>query len=135
MNDLAAIIWAFMSPILLSLGSILGPIIAVWLAAKVTSLMNISDANKRKELEEKLRDALHQSALNGLKYAAAKYAGRLHGFGFLDLVQPEILSTATEYIRNKNPDATDAFNLSDRDLHEIIMTKIPDVKALLETSK
>ncbi|CAN7329303.1 hypothetical protein LJR231_001803 [Phyllobacterium sp. LjRoot231] len=124
-------VWEIVQPIAVVLGTTVGPIIGLWIAKQVITLLNITEATKSQELEDRLREALHASAMNALKYAAAK-AG-------LPPVALAATSSAVRdaitYIKTKNPDAIDAFGLSDKALQEIILSKLPEVNAILASAK
>lgn len=129
-NSFWYVIWGIIQPIATTIATIVGPVLAVWLSAKLASFLNISDEVKRQEIEEKLRKALHESALNGLKYAFSIHGKESQGLP--SLLKSEIINTAVRYVMDKNPDATAAFHLNDTSLKEIIISKIPDVKAILD---
>lgn len=66
--------------------------------------------------EKMLRDALHQSAENGLRYALTRGAGP---------ASAEVLAQATRYVKDKNPETLRKLGVSDNDLGDIIKTKVP----------
>lgn len=121
-------IWLIVQPVMVMLVSTVGPILVTWLAAKLAALLQSTDEAKRKEIEERLRVALHTSAFNALKYAASRAGIQLPDA--LSVASPSVVD-AIDYIRSKNPDAIDAFNLSNEQLAEIVISKLPDVKAIL----
>ncbi|MBZ9653566.1 hypothetical protein [Phyllobacterium lublinensis] len=121
-------IWVILQPVIVMLVSTVGPILITWLAAKLAFLLQSTDEAKRNEIEERLRVALHTSAFNALKYAASRSGIQLPDM--LSSASPAVLS-AIDYIRSKNPDAVDAFKLSNEQLAEIVISKLPDVKAII----
>lgn len=125
-------IWTIVQPIVVTLASVIGPAIAVWLAAQVSRLLSVTDEVKRKELEERLRNALHEAASNGLKYALSKYGLGSAASIATALASPTTVEAAIQYIRDKNPEAAAAFNLRDEDLKQIVLSKVPDVTAIVE---
>ncbi|MEK1890800.1 MAG: hypothetical protein AAAB35_25205 [Phyllobacterium sp.] len=121
-------IWQIVQPVVVMLVSTAGPILVTWLAAKLAALLQSTDEAKRKEIEERLRLALHTSAFNALKYAASRAGIQLPDA--LSSISPAVVD-AIDYIRSKNPDAIDAFKLSNEQLAEIVISKLPDVKAII----
>jgi len=128
-------VWTIVQPVVALLVATIGPVIVGWLAARLAALIRTSDENTQKALEAQLREALHQSALNALKYASAKYGLGLAGAAIeltgKSIIDSKVMTEALKYIRNKNPDAVYAFNLDDKALSEIVLSKVPDVKAIL----
>lgn len=121
-------IWTVVQPVVAILVMTVGPALVGWIATRLASFLNAADEAKRKELEQQLSSALHQSALNALKFALAKL-----GVGIpadLQIAAP-VIKEAIDYVRSKNPDAIDAFDLDDTALGEIILSKVPDVKAIV----
>lgn len=100
-TEILSVLLQVSAPLLLALATVLGTIVtraaSKYLDAKTTKI---------------LRDGLHDSAANGLKYAIAKG------------VKPsDILATATEYVKTKNPDTVKKLRVSDTDIKDIIRTK------------
>jgi hypothetical protein len=121
-------LWAIVQPIVVLLVSVVGPVLVAWIGARLASLLKIADENQRKDLEQKFSDALHQSALNALKFSMSKLGVSLPTQ--LDVRSP-VVKEAIDYVRSKNPDAVDAFRLTNTQLAEIIMSKAPDVLATI----
>lgn len=119
-------IWTIVQPLVVLLVSIVGPVLVTWIAVRLTSLLNIQDESKRKEVEKQVRDALHNSALNGLQYAMTR-AGLPAGV----LPNAGIIQDAIDYIRTKSPDTAEQAGVDDDDLTQIILSKVPDVFAKL----
>lgn len=99
-----------------------GPVIVVWLSAKLAGVLKITDETKRKEMEEKIRDALHASAANGLRYALTKA-----GLPVTAQPTPEILNMALEYVMEKNPETVNQLGASPKDVKDIILSKAPSI--------
>lgn len=76
-------------------------------AARVSDWLNLKN-------EKLLRDALHQSAENGLRYALTNGAGPK---------SQEVIAAATRYVKNKNPETLKRLGVSDNALTDIIKTK------------
>jgi hypothetical protein len=125
-------IWAIVQPLIVLLVSTVGPLLVAWISARLIALLNIQNENQKKDLEQKFSAALHQSAYNALKFAVGKLGVTIPDT--LDVGSPLIVE-AIDYIRMKNPDAVDAFSLDNVDLAEIIMSKAPDVAAVLAQAR
>lgn len=117
-------LWSILQPVVVLAVGTLGPIIVGWLAYKLSNLLNVQDENKRKELEAKIRDALHASALNAVKFAATKW-NWIPAVGAT--VPRQIIEEAIDYIRTKNPDTADQAGVDDHDLEQIVLSKVPDI--------
>jgi len=89
------------APILLAIATAVGAVIA-------NAARKYLDAKTAKVL----RDALHDSAANGLKYAIAK-----------GVPASAVLQTATDYVKAKNPDAVKKLRVSDNTIKDIVRTK------------
>ncbi|MGE3305030.1 MAG: hypothetical protein AB7I52_03585, partial [Rhizobiaceae bacterium] len=71
-----------------------------------------------------IRDALHASALNAVKFAATKW-NWIPAVGAT--VPRQIVEEAIDYIRTKNPDTADQAGVDDYDLEQIVLSKVPDI--------
>ncbi|MBP2460158.1 MULTISPECIES: hypothetical protein [unclassified Rhizobium] len=49
--------------------STIGPVLVTLIAARLIAVLKVADEMQKLEIEARLRDALHQSAVNGLKLA------------------------------------------------------------------
>lgn len=114
-------LWSIVQPVVVLLVSTVGPVLVTWISARLISLLKVSDDAKRAEVEARLRDALHQSAMNALKYALAKSGATP------SLIGSTLISEAVRYVEDKNPEALDKLNVSSDGLREIIMSKVPDL--------
>jgi hypothetical protein len=121
-------IWSIVQPLVVLFVSIVGPVLVTWVGARLVAFLQVADEAKRKEIEQRVSQALHQSAANALKFAMAKLGVAMPTS--LDIRSPIVLE-AIDYVRSKNPDAVDAFGLDDGSLAEIIMSKVPDVMATI----
>ncbi|CCF19183.1 exported protein of unknown function [Pseudorhizobium banfieldiae] len=115
-------IWTIVQPVIVLLISTVGPVLVAWLSARLIALLKVSDENQKAALEAKLRDALHQSAANALKYALVR-AGLPAGAH----VAGAVIDEAMRYVEEKNPDALDKLGVHSEALREIIMSKVPDL--------
>ncbi|MDZ7926127.1 MAG: hypothetical protein U5L46_02970 [Agrobacterium sp.] len=115
--------WTIVQPVIVLLVSTVGPVLVTWISARVISLLKITDEKQRIEIESKLRDALHQSAANAVRFALAK-AGVIHVGG---QVSGAIIADAARYVIEKNPDAIAKLGVNTKALNEIIMSKLPDM--------
>lgn len=114
-------VWSIVQPLVVLLVSTVGPVLVTWLAARLLALMKISDEKQRLEIEAKLRDALHQSAANALKFAMAKTgvpAGAIGG---------AVMAEAMRYVEEKNPEALSKLDVHPDALRDIILSKVPDI--------
>jgi hypothetical protein len=116
-------LWVIVQPIVVLFVSTVGPVLATWIAAQIISLLKVSDQAKQVEIETNLRNALHQSAVNALKFAIAKANIAPAAVG------AEVISDAIRYVEEKNPDALKKLDVPTEALREIIMSKIPDLIA------
>jgi hypothetical protein len=103
MNEFALIALNIMAPLL----SVMVTIAAGVIAKKATTFLGLKN-------EKLLRDALHASAENGIKYALA----RGHGPG-----SASVIGAAVEYVKAKNPETLRKLRVSDDALKDIIRTK------------
>lgn len=114
-------LWQILQPIIVLLVSTVGPVLVTWLSARVLAVLKVSDQNKQLEIEAKLRDALHQSASNALKYALAKT-----GFN-AGIVTSAALSAAIAYVQDKNPETLQKLGVDQSALRDIIISKVPEL--------
>lgn len=115
-------VWTIVQPVVVLLFSTVGPVLVAWISARVISLLKITDEKQRIDIESKLRDALHQSAANAVRFALAK-AGVIHIGGH---VSEAIIADAAKYVIEKNPDAIAKLGVNAKALNEIIMSKLPE---------
>lgn len=118
-NGFLGDVWQIVQPIVTLFISTVGPAIVVWISARVIGLLKITDENQKLEVEAKLREALHQSALNALLYATSKYSP-----GSPSVLTSSVVGTAMDYVKEKNPDALKKLGVSDKALSEIIASKV-----------
>lgn len=125
-------VWAIVQPLVVLFLSIVAPALVTWLAVRLAGLLKISDANAQKELEAKIRTALHAAALNGLKFAMTRAGLPSVVPGVLP---PTVIAEAIGYVRTKSPDTAAQAGVGDRDLEQIILSKVPDVLATIAATK
>ena len=113
-------LWGIVSPLVMLLVSIVGPALVAWVAVRLVAVLNVNDEKAKKDIEAKVRDALHLAALNGLKFAMTKV-----GLPSGSLPSQQEINDAMAYVRSKNPDAS--ADIDDNDLEEIVMSKVPDL--------
>lgn len=117
-------VWGILQPLVSTLALVVGPVIATWISAQVIRLFNVQDLNAQKELEQKIRTALHEAAANAVKYAITLNGITLKpGSGIPEVV----IKDAIEYIRSKSPDTAAQAGLDNKGLTDIILSKVPDV--------
>lgn len=114
-------LWQIIQPVVVLLVSTVGPVLVTWISARVIALLKVSDQNKQLEIEAKLRDALHQSASNALKYALAKT-----GFN-AGVVTGTAISAAIAYVQEKNPETLEKLGVDQSALRDIIISKVPEL--------
>jgi hypothetical protein len=119
-------VWGIVFPIMSLLVTTIGPVVVGWLAKRLSDRLTLLDENSRKEFEARVRDALHHAALNALKYALTRT-----GLPVADITKPAVIAEAVDYIRSKNPDSAREAGLNNKGLEEIILSKVPDVIAIL----
>lgn len=117
-------IWQIVQPLVVLFVSIVGPVLVTWISSRVLAVLKVQDEKQKLEIEAKLREALHQSALNALKYAVTKTGVPLGVIGGAGGVT---IDAAADYVRQKNPEALAKLGVSSDALKEIIMSKVPDV--------
>lgn len=99
-----------------------------WLALKITQTLKINDAAKTAEIDQRLRDALHKAALNGLKISLGNQTGQVAGDIARSLrLDNSPLINAVSYVVDNNPEAVAKFNLGPDQLVPIVLSKLPDV--------
>lgn len=100
-----------------------------WLSYRLNRFFNIQDVEKQKQTERMIRDLLHDAVFSGVKYASTQ-------LGYtIDLNGPppkEWTDMVVGYVRSKSPDTAIAAKASDEDLKEIAISKLPDLKSLVE---
>ena len=115
-------VWTILQPVVVLLVSTVGPVLVTWLAARLLALMKISDEKQRLAIEAQLREALHQSAANALKYALTKVGMPAGG-----AIGGAVLAEALRYVEEKNPDALARLDVHTDALRDIILSKAPDI--------
>lgn len=114
---------AVFKPLIELLVITVGPILVTFLVARISKALNIRDEKQKVELENGLRNALHQSAENAIKFAV----GRLGLNAALSLdtgrIKPEVLIEAAKYVIDKNPDALKGLGVTADQLRDILTAK------------
>lgn len=116
-------LWTIVQPVVVLLVSTVGPVLVTWIAARIISLLKVTDEKQRVEIETNLRNALHQSALNAIRYAFTK-AGLPNVAGQMT---DTVLNEAVAYVTDKNPDTLRKLGVDQAALKEILLSKIPEV--------
>lgn len=116
-------LWTIVQPIVVLIVSTVGPVLGGWISFRIIGLLKVTDEKQRVEIETKLNAALHQSAVNAMKYAFAK-AG-LPAIG--GVISSGLVAEAVTYVTEKNPDALKKLGVDNKALEEIILSKIPEV--------
>lgn len=123
MREILLEILSVVRPLIELLVMVLGPVFVTWLAAKLAATLKITDEKAKADLEAKLRDALHQSAENGLRLALQKFGGRKA------VSMDTIVTLAKEYVRQNTPETLAGLGVSDDMLDSILVAKLPQVLA------
>lgn len=120
-------VWTIVQPIVVLLVSTVGPVLVTWIAASLIALLKVTDEKQRVEIEAKLREALHQSAANAIRFALSK-AGVPHGVIRIGgAINDAVLAEAAKYVAEKNPEALQKLGVDTKGLEEIILSKLPDL--------
>jgi|GEM_PF-2527296 len=122
-------VWTIVQPVIVLLVSTVGPVLVGWISARLIALLKVTDEKQRVEIEAKLREALHQSAANAIRFALSK-AGLPNVGGALN---DTLLAEASKYVIEKNPEAMQKLGVDAKGLEEIILSKLPDL--LKQTEK
>lgn len=94
-------------------------------AARIYGWLGVKAEKDQTEIEKMLRDALHQSAANGLAYALNKLKlGQTVPLGRAQ----EIATLAASYVEEKNPEAIAKLGVTAKQLNDIIFTKFKSVE-------
>lgn len=116
-------VWTIVQPVIVLLVSTVGPVLVTWISARLIALLKVTDEKQRVEIEAKLREALHQSAANAIRFALSK-AGLPNVGG---VINDTILAEASKYVIEKNPEALQKLGVDTKGLEEIILSKLPDL--------
>lgn len=116
-------VWTIVQPVIVLLVSTVGPVLVGWISARLIALLKVTDEKQRVEIEAKLREALHQSAANAIRFALSK-AGLPNAGG---VINDTILAEASKYVIEKNPEAMQKLGVDAKGLEEIILSKLPDL--------
>lgn len=116
-------VWTIVQPIVVLLVSTVGPVLVGWISARLIALLKVSDEKQRVEIEAKMREALHQSALNAIRFAFTK-AGMPSVAGHMT---DTVLNEAVAYVTDKNPEALAKLGVDQKALKDILLSKIPEV--------
>lgn len=122
-------LWAIVQPLVVLLGSIVGPVLITWISARLISLLKVADEKQQLDIQAKLRQALHDSAANALKFAIARsgITGSAIASVTASAVTSAMLRDATKYVEKKNPEALQKLGVTPDALQDIIMSKVPDL--------
>lgn len=121
-------VWTIVQPIVVLLVSTVGPVLVTWIAARLIALLKVTDEKQRVEIEAKLREALHQSAANAIRFALSKVG--LPNVG--GAINDAVLADAANYVVEKNPEALQKLGVDNKALREIILSKTPEILQALK---
>lgn len=135
MQQTLATIWSIVEPVVTLFAGIIVPIVFVWLSRKLETWLSIKTVDQQADFEAKLRDALHKSAETALKLVLVKAGatGAITASAVTDLLNasPTAMPSAVASVKTKNPDAVQFLGVSDDSIRDIIISKIPEIVALL----
>lgn len=122
-------IWSVVFPIVQLLAITVGPVLATVIATRASSLLRIKDDDARAEFEKKLREALHQAAINALKVATTRMLTADGGMTqeALGKLMLDNRGALVDYVKSKNPEAVEHFRLDNDAIMDIIKSKVPDL--------
>jgi hypothetical protein len=112
-------LWSVLQPIILVLASTVGTALAAVISAQLVRWLNIKSKNERADLEGNLRNALHQSAENGINLAKVQLSKAA-----VESVSNKAINVAIDYVKQKNPAAVRKLKVSDAALADIVKSKI-----------
>ena len=122
-------LWSIVQPLVVLLCSIVGPVLVTWISARLISLLKVADEKQQLDIQAKLRQALHDSAANALKFALARsgIAGGSIASVTASAITSAMLRDATKYVEEKNPEALQKLGVTPNALQDIIMSKVADL--------
>ena len=119
-------IYGVLSPLIQLAVMTLGPILVGWLSVKLAAVLNVKEEKDRVELERAIRDAIHASSQNAWLYALKKLGLSFNEIaGLSDNRLLETLAEAKDYVKDKNPDGLQKLGVSDKQLEDILLSKLP----------
>lgn len=127
-NILVELVGIFL-PIVQLLVTTVAPVVVGVISAQLIRKLNIEDANQKLAFEKQLRDALHASAANAVRFALTKIGGGLTPNDVLgnDSLLKELTNIAAEYVVEKNPDTLTKLGVEPKMLRDIIWSKLPNM--------
>lgn len=130
--ELGAVVWPLISLFITLVGAAIVP----FLAGRLIKRLGIENADKKAEVEAKLREALHQSGQNALMFALSK-AGYASPLSVSNLVHnapldPKVKakldavvqSAVKDYLIPKMPGTIKKTKASETDLEDIVISKL-----------
>lgn len=121
-EEIAAVFW----PLIQMAVSLLGPVLITWLSVRLAAVLNVKEEKDKAALEKQLRDSLHAASQNAWMFALKKLNLSFTDLGKLpggDLVK--VIDMAKEYVADKNPDSIQKLGVTDSQLEDILLTKLP----------
>lgn len=111
--------------VVLALGTVITAIAGV-VALRINTFFGIKNVEQQKQVDKVTRDILHDAVWSGVKFALQKTGVTLTPG---EIPDTKFIDAAMEYVHTKNPDV--AAKIPDIDLHEIVVSKIPDLIKML----
>lgn len=119
-------LYGILSPLLQLLVLTVGPILVTWLSVRLSAVLNVKEEKDKAELEKAIRDAIHASAQNAWMFAMKKLGvsfTELKAMGDQQLFQT--LMEARRYVKDKNPEGLEKLGVTDKQLEDILLSKLP----------
>ncbi|MBY7649598.1 MAG: hypothetical protein C4617_03770 [Candidatus Liberibacter europaeus] len=108
-------------PIVTLLVSVFAPILIKCIAQPLICLLRVTEESKQLEIENILRNSLHQSASNAIKFAMSKLQTS-------DL-SPEVIELARKYVYTTNPDTINQLQINEQTISDILYSKADFVQS------
>lgn len=122
-----------LEPIITLLVITVGPILVTLITARLSTLLSFKSDTEKANFEKAVSDAIHRSAVNGLKYAATR-AG-------IDVLKPDgtiskdVLLEASKYVQDKNPESLKKLGVDGGQLIDLLIAHAPEVDRVLKATK
>ncbi|AHA27862.1 hypothetical protein [Candidatus Liberibacter americanus] len=100
--------------------SVFAPILFKSIAKPLICLLNLTEDSKQLEIESRLRDSLHQSASNALRFAMSKLKS--------SDISPAVIELARSYVYENNPETIKQLKIDANTIKNIIYSKTDIVK-------
>lgn len=123
MKEIILELLGIFNPLLQLIMTTIAPVVVGIISAQLIRKLNIQDANEKAAFEAQLRDALHASAFNAVRFALTKLGVRSSADLTGSLLN-DVTQEAARYVVEKNPDALKKLGVDAGALRDIIWSKI-----------